>query len=72
MQEGVFPLGSAVLALNRCGLSGVSFTENGISLVSPRQEARAQDKIGVKLRGASSGVVSKARGRALIVRMVFS
>lgn len=66
MQEGVFPKNrSAVFALNRCGLYGVSFTEDGISLASPRQEARAQVKIGVRLRGAPSGVVSKAREELL-------
>lgn len=72
VQEGVFPLGSHVFALNRCGLSGVSFTGDGISLPSHGQEARAAVKVSVKLRGASSGVASKAWGRALIARMVFS
>lgn len=43
----------------------MSFTESG-------QEARAQDKINVKLRGVSSRVVSKALGRALMVQMMMT
>lgn len=72
MEKGAFPLGSAVLTFKRCGFSGVSCTENGISLGSPMQEAMVQDKIGVKLRGACCGVVSKAWGKALVAWMAFS
>lgn len=72
VQEGAFPLGSAVLTLKRCDFSRVSCSENGISLGSPAQEAMVQDKIGVKLRGACCGVVSKAWGKALIAWMAFS
>jgi len=71
-QEGVFPLGSALLALNRRGYSGVSSNEDEIFLASPRPEGRAREKIGVKLRGASFWVVSTAWGRALIAWTVFS
>lgn len=49
----------------------MSFTENGISLSSPRQKVRDQDKIDVKLKGASAGIASKALGRAVAAQMVF-
>lgn len=71
IQGSVFPVGWVVLAFNKSTLSEVSFTENGISLSSPRQKVRDQDKIDVKLKGASAGIASKALGRAVAAQMVF-
>lgn len=68
---GVFPVGWVVLAFSRCSLSEVSFTENEISLSSPKQKVRDQDKMDVKLKGASAGIASKALGRAVTAQMVF-